>query len=160
MRTALAALLMVLLAGPAFAVNPGEALADPALEARARSISAELRCLVCQNQSIDQSDADLAHELRAIVRERLAAGDDDAAVKQYVVDRYGEFVLLRPVFALHTLILWLAAPVVLLAGGVAIWFGLRRRRRAPLAVDESALDPDEEQALNALRDMGNRAGLK
>src|SRR5688572_33507850 len=99
MKALLATLMIVLLAGPAFAVNPGEALADPALEARARAISAELRCLVCQNQSIDQSDADLAHELRLVVRERLVAGDTDAPVHDYGVARYGEFLTLRPVFA-------------------------------------------------------------
>ena len=109
--------MMLLLAVPALAVNPGEVLADPALEARARAISAELRCLVCQNQSIDDSDADLAHELRLIVRERLAAGDTRCSrCSDYVVARYGEFVLLRPVFAPHTLILWIAAPVLLIVG--------------------------------------------
>ena len=113
MRALLALLLTLLLAAPALAVLPDEVLADPALEARARTISALLRCLVCQNESIDESNADLARELRLIVRERLVAGDTDDQVIQYLVDRYGEFVLLKPVFAPHTLILWPAAPLVL-----------------------------------------------
>src|SRR6476469_8455767 len=92
--------------GGAQAVQPDEVLKDPALEARARDISSGLRCLVCQNQSIDDSDAPLARDLRLIVRERLTAGDDDRQVQAYVVGRYGEYVLLRPVFALHTLLLW------------------------------------------------------
>ncbi|HVX73238.1 MAG TPA: cytochrome c-type biogenesis protein, partial [Devosia sp.] len=99
MRALLAALLLLWLTLPALAVNPDEMLADPALEARARAISAGLRCLVCQNESIDDSDADLAHEIRVLVRERLKAGDTDQQVVQYLVDRYGEFVLLKPVFA-------------------------------------------------------------
>ena len=117
----------------ALAVNPGEMLADPALEARAESISAGLRCLVCQNQSIEDSDADLAHDLRVLVRDRLKAGDSDAAAQQYIVDRYGEFVLLRPVLAMHTLILWLAAPAVLLAGLVTVFLAARRKISAPPA---------------------------
>lgn len=148
MRLLAVALALLLLVAPALAVNPGEALPDPALEARARGISAELRCLVCQNQSIDQSDADLAHELRVIVRERLAAGDSDEAVKDYVVARYGEFVLLRPVFAVHTLILWLAAPLLLAAGALALFFGLRRRRL--VSVDTAPLSPEEQAALDDL----------
>ncbi len=153
MKAALVLLLTLLLAMPAFAVDPDEVLADPALEARARAISAELRCLVCQNQSIDDSDADLARDLRLIVRERLVAGDTDAAVVRYIVDRYGEFVLLRPVVAPHTILLWAAAPVVLVVGGTAILMGLRRRRRAaaeaPLTDEEAAalaeLEPPREK---------------
>src|SRR4029079_764971 len=105
--------LLILFAGLAWAVEPGEKLADPGLEARARAISQELRCLVCQNQSIDDSNAELARDLRVIVRERLEAGDTDAQVLAFVEARYGEFVLLRPPFNLHTLLLWLA-PCVLL----------------------------------------------
>ncbi len=153
MKAALVLLLTLLLAMPAFAVDPDEVLADPALEARARAISADLRCLVCQNQSIDDSDADLARDLRLIVRERLVEGDTDAAVVRYIVDRYGEFVLLRPVVAPHTILLWAAAPVVLLIGGIAILVGLRRRRRAaaeaPLTEEEAAalaeLEPPREK---------------
>ena len=117
----LAALLLVLLTAlPALAVNPDEVLDDPALEARAREISANLRCLVCQNQSIDDSDADLARDLRVLVRERLVAGDSNAEATQYVVDRYGEFVLLNPVVAPHTMLLWAAAPAVLSAYGIVL----------------------------------------
>ncbi len=153
MKAALVLLLTLLLAMPALAVDPDEVLADPALEARARTISADLRCLVCQNQSIDDSDADLARDLRLIVRERLAAGDSDAAVVRYIVDRYGEFVLLRPVVAPHTIVLWAAAPLALAIGGIAILIGLRRRRRAaaegPLTKEEAAalaeLEPPREK---------------
>lgn len=100
----------------AFAVQPGEMLSDPALEKRARAISAELRCLVCQNQSIDDSDAPLAGDLRRLVRERLKAHDTDQQVVDYIVARYGEFVLLKPRFELSTLLLWLTPALVLLAG--------------------------------------------
>lgn len=99
--------LALLLVSPALALSPSEQLPDPAQEARARDISAELRCLVCQNQSIDDSDADLAKDLRRLVRERIAAGDTNAGVKRYLVDRYGEFVLLKPVFSLRNALLWL-----------------------------------------------------
>lgn len=148
MRVLLAALVMVLAALPAFAVNPDEILADPVLEARARSISENLRCLVCQNQSIDDSDADLARDLRVIVRERLTAGDTDAEAVQYIVDRYGEYVLLNPVVGPHTILLWIAAPVVLLIGGIAVFVGARRKRAAPAAV--TALTEDEQKALEGL----------
>jgi cytochrome c-type biogenesis protein CcmH len=146
---ALAALIAFLcLALPAFAVNPNEMLADPVLEARARTISEGLRCLVCQNESIDDSDADLAHELRVLVRERLTAGDSDAQVTQYLVDRYGEYVLLKPVLAPHTLVLWIAAPTVLVIGGVVLFIAARRRRKV---VPETALTPEEQKALDDLR---------
>jgi cytochrome c-type biogenesis protein CcmH len=120
------------LAAPAHAVQPDEVLKDPTLEHRAREISSELRCLVCQNQSIDDSDAPLAKDLRLIVRERLQKGDSDPAVLRYVVDRYGEFVLLRPVFALHTLLLWLTPILAVLLGGLGIWRLARRRPAAPV----------------------------
>ena len=119
-------------ASSAFAVQPDEVLKDPALEHRARAISAGLRCLVCQNQSIDDSDAPLARDLRLIVRERLSVGDGDAAVEDYVVARYGEFVLLRPVFARHTLLLWLTPLLAVLLGGFGIWRLARRRAPAPV----------------------------
>lgn len=141
----LAALLLVLLTMlPALAVNPDEVLDDPALEARARAISATLRCLVCQNQSIDDSDADLARDLRVLVRERLTAGDTDDEAMQYIVDRYGEFVLLNPVVAPHTVLLWAAAPLVLLISGIAVFIGMRRRRQLPAPAELSA---EEEAAL-------------
>ena len=148
MRTLLALFLTLLMAAPALAVLPDEVLADPALEARARAISAELRCLVCQHESIDDSNADLARELRLIVRERLVAGDTDEQVLQYLVDRYGEFVLLRPVFAPHTLVLWTAAPIVLLIGGIAIVIAARRKRGTAVAVGE--LTAEEQRALDEL----------
>ena len=147
MRAVLAALILLWLALPAFAVNPDEMLKDPALEARARTISEGLRCLVCQNESIDDSDADLAHEIRVLVRQRLAAGDTDDQVRQFLVDRYGEFVLLKPVLAPHTLVLWLAAPTLLIAGAIVIFVAARRRKPQPAP----ALTPDERAALEDLR---------
>ena len=150
MRALLAALTLLWLALPAFAVNPDEMLSDPALEARARIISEGLRCLVCQNESIDDSNADLAHEIRVLVRDRLKAGDTDAQVVQYLVDRYGEFILLKPVLAPHTLILWVAAPTILVAGGIILFVAGRRRRNLPVVAD-APLSPDEEKALEELR---------
>jgi cytochrome c-type biogenesis protein CcmH len=141
-RLALMLLLGLTLSGAAWAVQPDEVLPDAALEQRARQISAGLRCLVCQNQSIDESDAPLARDLRILVRERLTAGESDAAVRDFVVARYGDFVLLRPPFGLRTLLLW-AAPFLILLGGLTfVW---RRGRRmaapagmAPLSVEERA----------------------
>jgi cytochrome c-type biogenesis protein CcmH len=136
-RTLLLALLLVT---PALAVSPDEVLNDPVLEQRARDISAGLRCLVCQNQSIDDSDADLAKDLRVLVRERLVAGDSDEAVRQFLVDRYGEYVLLNPRINNHTLLLWIAAPALLLVGlGTLIYVGRRRRPgRGDLSAEEQA----------------------
>ena len=131
---------------PAWAVNPDEVLPDPVLEQRARDISAGLRCLVCQNQSIDDSDADLARDLRVLVRERLVAGDSDEQVQQFLVDRYGEFVLLNPRVSNHTLLLWGAAPVLLIGGLGALWLVNRRRRYAA-----PELSPDEKAALDELK---------
>jgi cytochrome c-type biogenesis protein CcmH len=141
---------------PARAVEPDEVLADPALEARARDISAGLRCLVCQNQSIDDSHAPLARDLRLLVRERLKAGDTDKAVRAYVVDRYGEFVLLRPPVSAGTILLWLTPLVLLgLAGGLA--FGLLRGRPAPASVRaETPLTSDEQRRLDEL--MSGKTG--
>lgn len=151
MRAILAALLLLWLALPALAVNPDEMLSDPALEQRARAISSGLRCLVCQNESIDDSDADLAKQIRIIVRQRLVAGDSDDQVRQYLVDRYGEFVLLRPVFALHTLILWAAAPTIIVIGAIVLVVAGRRRSRKAVGVpDGSELSPDEQRALDEL----------
>jgi cytochrome c-type biogenesis protein CcmH len=141
-----ALLLLFLLAMPAFAVSPDEVLADPVLEHRARDISAGLRCLVCQNQSIDDSDADLAKDLRVLVRERLVAGDSDEQVRQYLVDRYGEFVLLNPRINNHTILLWIAAPTLLILGlGTLIVLGRRRR----VVVD--GLSREEQAALDELK---------
>ena len=129
---------------PAFAVNPDEVLKDPALEARARQLSAGLRCLVCQNQSIDDSNADLAKDLRLLVRQRLVAGDTDGEVIDYLVSRYGEFVLLKPRFDLATLALWGMPVMVLIAGiGFAV-FSVRSRRGRKGPVKLSA---DEEAAI-------------
>jgi cytochrome c-type biogenesis protein CcmH len=128
----IAAILFLALApAPAYAVQPDEVLADPALESRARNLSLNLRCLVCQNQSIDDSDAPLARDLRILVRERLKAGDSDAEVIDFVVARYGEFVLLNPRVRPSTYVLWLAPGVILVLGGLALWAGYRRRRPAP-----------------------------
>jgi cytochrome c-type biogenesis protein CcmH len=128
------------------AVSPDEMLADSALEQRARDISSGLRCLVCQNQSIDDSDADLAKDLRVLVRERLVAGDSDEAVRQFLVDRYGEFVLLNPRVNNHTLLLWGAAPVLLLLGLGGLWLVSRRRHGAA-----PGLSPEEQAALDELK---------
>lgn len=118
---------------PVWAVQPGEMLSDPALEARARALSKELRCPVCQNENIDDSDAPIARDLRVLLRERLTAGDSDAEAAAYIVDRYGEFVLLNPPAEGSTLFLWLAGPAMLLAGGAVAYASLRARSRAPEA---------------------------
>ncbi|MBG6160633.1 cytochrome c-type biogenesis protein CcmH [Labrenzia sp. EL_195] len=154
-RTVLTSLILAfaILTAPALAVAPEEVLDDPALEARARALSAELRCMVCQNQSIDDSDAPLAKDLRVLVRERLVAGDSDGQVIDYLVSRYGEFVLLKPRFAWHTLVLWAAGPVALLAGLIAIVLALRSRSRrgSQVATASSAnLSAEEEERLKAL----------
>jgi len=135
-------------APPVMAVEPDEILADPALEARARHVSAGLRCLVCQNQSIDDSNAPLARDLRLLVRERLKAGDTDAQVMQFVEDRYGEFVLLRPALNPHTLLLWLA-PLFVLLGAMAVAVSALRRRRLQAAPAPN-LTGAEEEKLRAL----------
>ena len=142
MNLRLLILLAWLLAAPVFAVEPREVLPDPALEARARAVSQELRCLVCQNQSIDDSDADLARDLRKLVRERIKAGDDDARVIDYIVSRYGDFVLLRPRLTSATSILWFGPLAIVLLGIVALVVFYRRNRPrdpsapAPLSAEE------------------------
>jgi cytochrome c-type biogenesis protein CcmH len=128
---------------PAVAVEPNEMLADPALEARAREISRGLRCVVCQNESIDESGADLAHDLRVLVRQRLVAGDSDEQVVQYIVDRYGDFVLLRPPVKPETYLLWASPAILLLIAALLIALYLRRHRRIgapppPLTAEEQA----------------------
>lgn len=134
---------------PVFAVSPNEMLSDPVLEQRARDISGGLRCLVCQNQSIDDSDADLARDLRILVRERLVAGDTNAEVEQYLVDRYGEYVLLNPRLNNHTLILWIAAPVLLVFGLGGLWLARRGNARG---VAREALSEHEKRVLAELED--------
>jgi cytochrome c-type biogenesis protein CcmH len=156
-RRSLAALLLSLVLSflalsAAHAVQPDEVLPDRALEARARAISAGLRCLVCQNQSIDDSDAPLARDLRLLVRERLKAGDSDQQIVDFVVARYGEFVLLKPRFLPHTLLLWLATPVVFAAALLLIWIGYRRRKAAGQRV--APLSTNEKRRLKRLLDEG------
>ncbi len=142
LKITLAATAFLALAAPALAVTPDEMLADPDLEARARAVSSELRCVVCQNQSIDDSNAPLAHDMRVLVRERIVAGDTDAAVKSYLVRRYGNYVLLRPPFQANTLILW-AAPLAFL-GFSAAGFGLYFRS-ARFASTEAGADLSDEE---------------
>jgi cytochrome c-type biogenesis protein CcmH len=140
------------LAVPVFAVQPDEILADPALETRARDLSRELRCMVCQNQSIDDSDAPLARDLRLLVRERLKAGDSDHQVLDFLTARYGQFVLLKPRFGWDTAVLWLAPVVVLLLGGVGLLSLLRRRERLQIPASEQPLNEAEQARLSALLD--------
>jgi cytochrome c-type biogenesis protein CcmH len=141
---------VVSLGSVAHAVQPNEMLPDPQLEQRARGISQQLRCMVCQNQSIDDSDAPLAKDLRLLVRERVKAGDSDPQVIDYMVARYGEFVLLRPRFAWHTVALWVTPAIVLLAGGLGMLFAVRRRRNLASAAAAPPLTPAEEQKLAEL----------
>ena len=133
------------LAAPSFAVQPDELMKDPALEARARALSAELRCMVCQNQSIDDSDAPLARDIRILIRQRIAKGESNDAVRSYLVSRYGDFILLKPPLKLETLLLWLSAPLTLCAGLAAV---LLARRRTPAATQ--GLSAEEEAQLAAL----------
>ncbi len=135
----------------AYSVTPDEVLADPALEARARAISAGLRCMICQNQSIDESDAALAKDLRVLVRQRLVAGDTDEEVIAYVVSRYGEFVLLKPEFNWRNALLW-GTPVLLLAvGGGYLIVAARRRRRNTVGESASLSDEEKTALASALR---------
>jgi cytochrome c-type biogenesis protein CcmH len=129
----LAALIALCVTAPALALQPDEILPDPALEMRARELSKELRCMVCQNQSIDDSDAPLARDLRLLVRERLKAGDSDRQVLDFLVARYGEFVLLRPPFNWHTALLWLLGPLALLAAASGLFRMMRRPGAEPAA---------------------------
>jgi Uncharacterized protein involved in biosynthesis of c-type cytochromes len=152
-RLARIVLLLALLApGAAFAVTPDEMLKNPALEARARELSSEIRCMVCQNQSIDSSEAPLAHDLRVLVRQRLEAGDTDRQVLDFLVARYGEFVLLKPRLELHTLLLWGLPPAVLLAGLIGLVVMMRRRRS--MDTEPKILTPEEQQKLATLVDPG------
>ena len=142
----------VLAGSPARAVQPDEIMSDAAEEARARDLSRELRCMVCQNQSIDDSEAPLAKDLRLLVRERIAAGDSDAQVIDFLVARYGEFVLLKPRLNSHTWLLWFLTPLALGAGGIALWMHGRRRVRSDAEQDAALLrlTPEEEARINQL----------
>jgi cytochrome c-type biogenesis protein CcmH len=138
------------LAGPACAVQPDEIMTDPVKEARARDLSRELRCMVCQNQSIDDSEAPLARDLRLLVRERISAGDSDSQVLDFLVARYGEFVLLKPRFEQQTLLLWLGPPLLLLSGGLALWMNSRRRSKGSAEASSLPLTVDEKERLRQL----------
>ncbi|QPC94017.1 cytochrome c-type biogenesis protein [Mesorhizobium sp. INR15] len=148
-RISLASLVLLValvFAGVAQAVKPDEVLADPKLEARARALSEGLRCMVCQNQSIDESDADLARDLRILVRQRLVAGDSDSQVMDYVVSRYGEFVLLKPRFELRNALLWGTPVILLLVGGLFIVMTTRSRKM----LETRSLSAEEQASLDAI----------
>jgi cytochrome c-type biogenesis protein CcmH len=150
-RQAFITLFVVLLAsGPLPAVQPDEILKDSVLESRARNLSRELRCMVCQNQSIDDSEAPLARDLRLLVRERLIQGDTDQQVLDFLVSRYGNFVLLRPPLEWHTILLWGLPPAALIAGLIGLMIKVRRQR--PTAAGTGALSQDEERRLSTLVD--------
>lgn len=150
MRSLVRVLFFIALVGStaAFAVQPDEILKDPALEARARDLSRELRCMVCQNQSIDDSEAPLARDIRLLVRERLTKGDSDPQVLDFLVARYGEFVLLRPRLEWHNLILWALPPAALIAGIIGLL--LRMRRNRPASTEGATLSPEERRRLATL----------
>ncbi len=147
---AILVLSLIVASAAAYAVQPNEVLPDPALEARARGLSANLRCLVCQNQSIDDSDAPLARDLRLLVRERLVAGDSDAEVTRFLVARYGEFVLLRPPLGWHTLMLWLTPVLLLMLAAGGIGWRLVKARGQHIAPAQSPLTADEQARLASL----------
>lgn len=149
-RTLVCAAVAFTIAAPARAVQPDEMLPDPRLEQRARALSQHLRCMVCQNQSIDDSEAPLAKDLRLLVRERLKAGDSDPQVIDYMVARYGDFVLLKPRFSWQTVVLWLTPAIVLLVGGFGLLIALRRRRSLAAAAAPPPLTPAEERKLAEL----------
>jgi cytochrome c-type biogenesis protein CcmH len=151
LRQGLLAIAMSLIClSPTFAVQPDEIMSDPAKESRARDLSRELRCMVCQNQSIDDSEAPLARDLRLLVRERIAAGDSDSQVIDFLVARYGEFVLLKPRFESHTLLLWLLPPFALVGGGIALWAHNRRRTKSAQDEAHPKLTAAEEARLERL----------
>ena len=151
-RLVFAVVLLAVLGGSSVdAVEPSERLADPVLEARARTLSQELRCLVCQNQSIDDSNAELAHDLRALLRQRLAAGDSDRQILDYIAARYGMFVLLDPPFAPVTWLLWLAPPVLVVGGGGVLLLRARRRR-----VDQTVPELTREESARAALLLSDR----
>ena len=146
-------LALMVAASAALAIEPSEALPDPALEARARQIGQALRCVVCQNQSIDDSSAEVARDMRRAVRDRLQAGDSNDQIFAYMVARYGDYVLLQPPFKARTLVLWLGGPALLLMGGMALFLAARRRRTA--TIGPPPLTAAEQARLEALlRDDG------
>jgi cytochrome c-type biogenesis protein CcmH len=151
-RVLLALAIVAAMATTAHAVQPDEIMSDAVKERRARDLSRELRCMVCQNQSIDDSEAPLARDLRLLVRERIAAGDSDAQVIDFLVARYGEFVLLKPRLNSHTWLLWFLTPLALAAGGIALWVHGRRRGQRDGEQDDaqSRLTPEEEARINRL----------
>ena len=140
-----AAIVWIVGLSAAYAVQPDEIMSDPVKESRARDLSRELRCMVCQNQSIDDSEAPLARDLRLLVRERIASGDSDAQVLDFLVARYGEFVLLKPRLNPHTWLLWLLPPLALAGGGLALWSQGRRRARSAAAEDQPAFELTAEE---------------
>ena len=154
-RLLIVALLTLFVVPTAIAVEPDEIISDPALEARARALSKELRCMVCQNQSIDDSDAPLAHDLRVLVRERLQAGESDQQVIDFLVARYGEFVLLRPRFSWHTALLWFGPATILIIGGYGVLV-LARRYRANRAAEQETLTAAEADRLSEILRGGQR----
>jgi cytochrome c-type biogenesis protein CcmH len=153
----LISVLALLYGAPAQAVTPDEMLKDPALESRAREISQHLRCVVCQNQSIDDSSAPLAHDLRILVRDRLTSGDSDAQALDYIVARYGNFVLLKPPFQLDTLFLWLGPFLFVVLAGLALVRVVRRQAAVPSNETAAELTPEERRRLEALTDEGTAA---
>ena len=153
MTRAIAILLSLLLLGhaPALAIDPDEMLADKALEARARAISAEVRCVVCQNQSIDDSNAEIARDVRRAIRERLTQGDSDAQAVAFLRARYGDYVLLRPPFDVRTWLMWLGGPLALVLAGLALWRGARRTAARNAATPAAAeLSAEEQSRLDSL----------
>jgi cytochrome c-type biogenesis protein CcmH len=151
-RLAALTVLLLALASPVAAVQPDEVLADPALEARARALSKELRCLVCRNESIDESHAPLARDLRLLLRERLVAGDSDAEAMAFIVDRFGEYVLLNPTTTGTNLILWVAGPAMLLGGGAIAALYIRRRARAGEAPDAGLTEAERARLAEILKE--------
>ena len=151
-RTLLALAIVAMAASAAHAVQPDEIMSDASKEARARDLSRELRCMVCQNQSIDDSEAPLARDLRVLVRERIAAGDSDAQVIDFLVSRYGEFVLLKPRLNSHTWLLWFLTPLALAGGGISLWANGRRRAQSGAGQDPAllSLTPEEEARIDRL----------
>ncbi|WP_171098824.1 cytochrome c-type biogenesis protein [Ruegeria sp. HKCCD7255] len=143
-------LIFLLVAAPVWAVQPDEVLEDPALEQRARDISTGLRCLVCRNESIDESNADLARDLRLLVRERLVAGDSDEEAVDFIVDRYGEYVLLKPTVTGANLLLWLAGPIMALIAMAVGWSFLRRRAALEAAAPADSLSAEEQARLKEI----------
>ena len=156
--TVAAILFFALMPSLAFAVEPGEMLKDPKLEARARALSTQLRCLVCQNESIDESQAQLAHDLRVLIRRRIMAGESNKEIKTFLVSRYGVFILLKPPFQLDTLLLWGTPILLLVIGGGAILWSLRHRVSVPKPVSLSAAEKEKLAALVGKELVGKEEG--